>query len=92
MTRPRLRRMVRGVPGVSYFKPAGVPMAQLEEAILNVDEFEARVFANDIVAKVGYETIDESKLAYKDPFAVIEAQNELVDVIHHVTPLINIKA
>jgi uncharacterized protein len=28
-------------PGITYFKPAGVPMTELQEVILMVDEFEA---------------------------------------------------
>jgi len=41
MPRPRLRRRVRFMPGVNYFKPAGVRLRELEEVILTVDEFEA---------------------------------------------------
>jgi len=41
MTRPIKFRRVGFKPNVSYFKPAGVPMAQLEEVVLTMDEFEA---------------------------------------------------
>ena len=41
MVRPRLCRRVRFSPNVDYFKPRGVPLADLEETILNVEEFEA---------------------------------------------------
>jgi len=41
MVRPRLCRRVRFNPNITYFKPQGVPLAELEEIILNVDEFEA---------------------------------------------------
>ena len=41
MPRPRLRRRVGFEPGVTYFKPAGVRLVELEESILAVDEFEA---------------------------------------------------
>jgi len=41
MVRPRLCRRIFSEPNVTYFKPRGVPMAYLEEAILNIDEFEA---------------------------------------------------
>jgi len=41
MPRPRLCRRVGFNPEITYFKPRGVPLADLEEAILNVDEFEA---------------------------------------------------
>lgn len=41
MPRPRLRRRVWFQPNVTYFKPAGIRMVDLEETILTVDEFEA---------------------------------------------------
>jgi predicted DNA-binding protein (UPF0251 family) len=41
MPRPRIRRRIRVMPEVTYFKPAGVPMADLGEVILSVDEYEA---------------------------------------------------
>jgi predicted DNA-binding protein (UPF0251 family) len=41
MSRPRLCRRVWFEPNVTYFKPAGVRMIDLEESILTVDEFEA---------------------------------------------------
>lgn len=41
MPRPRLRRWVRFQPGVTFFKPAGLRIAQLPEAVLTFGEFEA---------------------------------------------------
>jgi predicted DNA-binding protein (UPF0251 family) len=41
MPRPRRCRRVWFEPNVTYFKPAGVRMIDLEESILTVDEFEA---------------------------------------------------
>lgn len=41
MVRPRLCRRVRFNPDVTYFKPRGIPMVELEESILHVDEYEA---------------------------------------------------
>jgi len=41
MSRPRICRRIRFMPGVTYFKPAGVRMTELEEAVLTFDEFEA---------------------------------------------------
>jgi predicted DNA-binding protein (UPF0251 family) len=41
MPRPRLFRRVGFEPEVTYFKPAGIRMIDLEESILTVDEFEA---------------------------------------------------
>jgi len=41
MSRPRILRRVWFEPNVTYFKPAGIRMIDLEESILAVDEFEA---------------------------------------------------
>jgi predicted DNA-binding protein (UPF0251 family) len=41
MVRPRRCRRVGFEPNVTYFKPAGIRMIDLEESILTVDEFEA---------------------------------------------------
>ena len=41
MPRPRIPRRVWGEPNVTYFKPAGVMMKELDQVILTVDEFEA---------------------------------------------------
>lgn len=41
MPRPRICRRVRFKPNVTYFKPAGVRMINLDEIILTIDEYEA---------------------------------------------------
>ena len=41
MPRPRKRRMVQCRPRVVYYKPQGVPLAGLKEAVLTVDGLEA---------------------------------------------------
>ena len=41
MPRPKLCRKLMFKPEVTYFKPAGVPMNELEEIILDPDEIEA---------------------------------------------------
>jgi len=41
MPRPKKIRCVRFLPQVNYFKPKGIPLMDLEEVVLNVDEFEA---------------------------------------------------
>ena len=41
MPRPRRFRRVCFVPGVNYFKPRGIPLRDLNEVVLNIDEFEA---------------------------------------------------
>jgi len=41
MPRPRIRRRIKSMPDVNYFKPAGIPLANLNEVILTIDEYEA---------------------------------------------------
>jgi predicted DNA-binding protein (UPF0251 family) len=41
MVRPRLCRRVRFNPNIVYFKPRGIPLKELEEVILLIDEYEA---------------------------------------------------
>jgi len=41
MVRPQKDRIVKYSPDVSYFKPRGIPMIDLEEVVLTVDEREA---------------------------------------------------
>jgi len=41
MVRPRMRRFVDAEPGADYFKPRGIPLAELEEVQLSVEETEA---------------------------------------------------
>ena len=41
MPRPRNRRRVRGKPNSTYFKPAGIRMIDLEDSVLEMEEFEA---------------------------------------------------
>ncbi len=41
MPRPIKCRLVSSIPGTVYFKPAGIPLRDLEEIVLTVDEMEA---------------------------------------------------
>ncbi|MEW6748531.1 MAG: DUF134 domain-containing protein [Candidatus Micrarchaeota archaeon] len=41
MPRPRKCRRVSEEPGITYFKPAGVPLRELSETRITVDELEA---------------------------------------------------
>ena len=41
MPRPRRCRWVSNEPSTRYFKPRGIPMSQLEDMVLTVDEIEA---------------------------------------------------
>lgn len=41
MPRPKKRRCINSWPGADYFKPRGVPLAELEISQLSMDEYEA---------------------------------------------------
>lgn len=41
MPRPRLCRRIRFRPGITYFKPAGVRITELDEVVLTFEEYEA---------------------------------------------------
>jgi len=55
----------------------------------NVVDFE--VAMRGIKAKVNADTLDESPFAYKNIFDVMLAQKDLVEIVHRVRPLINVK-
>ncbi|MFA7426290.1 MAG: DUF134 domain-containing protein, partial [Desulfosarcinaceae bacterium] len=48
MVRPRKDRLVAFEPNVSYFKPRGIPMIELTEVCLTVDEREAIRLADQV--------------------------------------------
>lgn len=56
---------------------------------LSLDDFESHM--DGIVANVDSKRLDESPDAYKSIFEVMDAQKDLVKVLHHIKPLINIK-
>lgn len=56
---------------------------------LNVEEFKNTM--KGIKGKIDADTLDEAPDAYKDIFEVMELQKDLVEVIAHIKPLINIK-
>ncbi len=46
MGRPKKCRWVETEPGVNYFKPQGIPLRALEQAVITVDELEAMRLAD----------------------------------------------
>jgi uncharacterized protein len=50
MVRPKKCRMVYAEPDVTYFKPRGIPLIELKEVELTVEEFEA-MRLNDLEEK-----------------------------------------
>lgn len=58
MVRPRRIRRIAFQPDVTYFKPAGIPMVNLRETILNFDELEA-------IRLIDSEGLDQTESAKK---------------------------
>ena len=58
MSRPRKKRRVEFMPEIVYFKPRRVPLSQLDEVVLTVDELEA-------IRLVDKEGLDQLKAAKK---------------------------
>lgn len=56
---------------------------------LSVDEF--RTTMKGIVSRTNKDTLDESPMAYKDIFEVMEMQEDLVETICHIKPILNVK-
>lgn len=56
---------------------------------LSLDDFAREM--GGVIARVSPDTLDESPLAYKSIFEVMEQQRDLVDIVAHVKPIINIK-
>jgi tRNA-splicing ligase RtcB len=71
---------------------AGRVMGRAEaKRTLDLAIFKKEMEDRGIQARVDASTLDESGSAYKDVFSVMAMQRELVDVIHHLKPIINIK-
>lgn len=58
MSKPRKKRVVRFEPEVTYFKPRGIPLSELEEVVLAVEEVEALRLAD-------FEDLDQADAAKK---------------------------
>ncbi|PLW79933.1 RtcB family protein [Candidatus Woesearchaeota archaeon] len=56
---------------------------------LSLDEFHNDMV--NIITNHSDETIDEAPKAYKNIFEVMELQKDLVDVVEHIRPILNIK-
>ena len=62
-----------------------------KEAKRTLDVADFRNTMGSITAKVGEDTLDESPFAYKDIFRVMDLQVDLVEAVHYVRPIINVK-
>ena len=58
--------------------------------IISMDEFAKEL--KGVTAKVAVSTLDEAPGAYKDIYQIMKLQKDMVETVHHLTPIINIKA
>lgn len=56
---------------------------------IDINAFEATM--QGITAKVDLDTLDEAPGAYKDIYKVMDTQKDLIDVVSHIKPIINVK-
>jgi tRNA-splicing ligase RtcB (3'-phosphate/5'-hydroxy nucleic acid ligase) len=59
------------------------------QRVLNMEQFTESM--QGVTALVTPETLDESPYAYKDIYSVMAQQSDMVEIIAHVRPIINIK-
>lgn len=59
------------------------------QRVLTMESFAERM--TGVIAKVTADTLDESPEAYKDIYDVMNLQRDLVEVVAHVRPIVNIK-
>ncbi len=81
MPRPRRCRWIRFEPGITYFKPIGIRLIDLEETILGKDELEA-------IRLHDYKGIEQKKAAKKMKVSqptfhriLIEARKKIADAL-----------
>lgn len=65
--RKKILRKIRFFPEITYFKPAGVPLRNLEEVILNLDELEAMRLAelDDLDQEKSAEKMEISRITFQ---------------------------
>ena len=68
--RPKRKRLIRFLPEINYFKPAGIPLKDLSEVILSLDEVEAIRLAE-------LENLDQEEAANKMKISRITFQRIL---------------
>jgi predicted DNA-binding protein (UPF0251 family) len=83
MPRPFCLRKVGFVPGVTYFKPAGVPLRELEEIVVTLDELEAIRLA-DLQGLYQEQAAERMKISRPTFARVIEsARKKVADALIH---------
>ena len=83
MPRPFCKRFVGWQPGVSLFKPAGVPAGELELVILSLDEVESLRLA-DLQGQYQEAAADQMKISRATFARIVEsARRKVADALVH---------
>jgi uncharacterized protein len=77
MPRPFTCRRVAGEPAASIFKPIGIPMRELEEIVMTLDEFEAIRLA-DLERLYQEQAADQMKVSRPTFARIIDAAHRKV--------------
>jgi len=81
MVRPRKIKLVNFEPGVTYFKPRAVPLYELEEVELTIDELETMRLAN--IEKIGQEEAAKKMGVHQSTFqrTLARAREKVTDAL-----------
>ncbi len=83
MPRPFCKRFVGWQPGVSLFKPAGVPAGELEQVVLSLDEVESLRLA-DLQGQYQEAAADQMKISRATFARIVEsARRKVADALVH---------
>lgn len=83
MARPRKCRWVEFEPGVTFFKPQGIPMRALEQVVISVDELEA-IRLSDLLGLSQEEVAQEMKVSRPTVTRMLaKAHRTIADALVH---------
>ena len=77
MPRPCCQRRVEFVPSVTYFKPAGIPLRELEEVVVTLDELESLRLA-DLNGMYQEQAAEQMKISRPTFARIVEAARKKV--------------
>lgn len=83
LPRPYCSRIVAGRPAVSIFKPIGIPVRELEEIVMSLDEFEALRLA-DLEGLYQEQAAEKMKISRPTFSRIVDAARQKVaDALVH---------
>ena len=83
MPRPFCCRRIAGKPAASIFKPIGIPVVELDEAVMTLDEFEAMRLADldGLYQEQAAEQMSVSRTTFSR--IVVSARRKMADALVH---------